>query len=40
VVEAFVGGFFSSQWAEAVAYLLLVTVLLIRPTGLKGVARA
>lgn len=40
VVESFVGGFFSSQWAEAVAYLLLVTVLLIRPTGLKGVARA
>jgi branched-chain amino acid transport system permease protein len=40
VVEAFVGGFFSTQWAEAVAYLLLVTVLLIRPTGLKGVARA
>jgi branched-chain amino acid transport system permease protein len=39
VVEAFVGGFFSTQWAEAVAYLLLVTVLLIRPTGLKGVAR-
>ena len=40
VVEAFVGGFVSTQWAEAVAYLLLVTVLLIRPTGLKGVARA
>lgn len=40
VAESFVGGFFSSQWAEAVAYLLLVTVLLIRPTGLKGVARA
>lgn len=40
VVEAFVGGFFSTQWAEAVAYLLLVIVLLIRPTGLKGVARA
>lgn len=40
VVEAFVGGFISTQWAEAVAYLLLVTVLLIRPTGLKGVARA
>jgi branched-chain amino acid transport system permease protein len=40
VVESFVGGFVSTQWAEAVAYLLLVTVLLIRPTGLKGVARA
>jgi branched-chain amino acid transport system permease protein len=39
VVEAFVGGFASTQWAEAVAYLLLVTVLLIRPTGLKGAAR-
>ena len=40
VVESFVGGFVSTQWAEAMAYLLLVTVLLIRPTGLKGVARA
>ncbi|MDH3309979.1 MAG: branched-chain amino acid ABC transporter permease [Gammaproteobacteria bacterium] len=40
VVESFVGGFISTQWAEAVAYLLLVTVLLVRPTGLKGVARA
>ncbi|MBI3571087.1 MAG: branched-chain amino acid ABC transporter permease [Gammaproteobacteria bacterium] len=38
VVEAYVSGFASSQWAEAVAYLLLVTVLLVRPTGLKGVA--
>jgi branched-chain amino acid transport system permease protein len=40
VVEAYVGGFASSQWAEAVAYLLLVAVLLIRPSGLKGVAYA
>lgn len=40
VVESFVGGFVSTQWAEAVAYLLLVAVLLIRPTGLKGAARA
>jgi len=38
VVEAFVGVIATSQWAEAVAYLLLVTVLLIRPTGLKGIA--
>jgi len=40
VVEALVGGFFSTQWAEATAYLLLVLVLLIRPTGLKGAALA
>lgn len=40
VVEAFVGGFFSTQWAEATAYLLLVLVLLIRPTGLKGATLA
>ncbi len=40
VVEAFVGGFLSTQWAEATAYLLLVLVLLIRPTGLKGAALA
>jgi len=36
LAEAFVGGFMSTQWAEAVAYLLLVLVLIIRPTGLKG----
>lgn len=40
VVEAFVGGFFSTQLAEATAYVLLVAVLLIRPTGLKGMADA
>lgn len=40
VVEAYVGGFVSTQWAEAMAYLLLVLVLLIRPTGLKGAALA
>jgi branched-chain amino acid transport system permease protein len=36
VVEAYVGFFVSTQWAEATAYLLLVTVLLLRPTGLGG----
>lgn len=36
VVEAFVGGLFSTQWADAIAYLLLVIVLLVRPTGLQG----
>lgn len=40
VVEAYVGGLLSTQWAEAVAYLLLVLVLLIRPSGLKGGALA
>ncbi|MCP4698603.1 MAG: branched-chain amino acid ABC transporter permease [Gammaproteobacteria bacterium] len=40
LAEAFVAGFASTQWAEAVAYLLLVLVLLIRPTGLKGMADA
>jgi branched-chain amino acid transport system permease protein len=39
VVESFVGGFVSTQAGEAMAYLLLVTVLLIRPTGLKGAGR-
>jgi len=38
VVEALVGGFATTQWAEAVAYVLLVMVLLLRPTGLKGMA--
>jgi branched-chain amino acid transport system permease protein len=40
VVEAFVGGFVSTQWAEAMAYVLLVLVLVIRPTGLGGAADA
>ncbi len=40
VVESFVGAFVSTQWGEAMAYVLLVAVLLIRPTGLKGAARA
>lgn len=40
VVEALVGGVLSTQWAEATAYLLLVLVLLIRPSGLKGAADA
>lgn len=40
VVEAYVAGFASTEWAEAVAYILLVAVLLIRPSGLKGVAYA
>lgn len=38
VAEALVAGFMTSQWAEGVAYLLLVLVLLFRPTGLKGAA--
>jgi len=40
VVESYVGFFVSTQWAEATAYLLLVTVLLLRPSGLRGVAHA
>jgi len=40
IVESFVGAFVSTQWGEAMAYVLLVAVLLIRPTGLKGAARA
>ncbi len=40
IVEAYVAGFASTEWAEAVAYILLVAVLLIRPSGLKGVAYA
>jgi branched-chain amino acid transport system permease protein len=40
VVEAFVAGFLSTQWAEMVAYVLLLTILIIRPTGLKGAAHA
>ena len=36
LAEAFVGGFFNAQWAEAMAYLLLVLVLLLRPSGLLG----
>lgn len=40
VAEAFVAGFIATQWSEMVAYTLLVLVLLIRPTGLRGIAHA
>jgi branched-chain amino acid transport system permease protein len=40
IIEALIGGIFSTQWADAVAYLLLVMVLLIRPSGLQGVVHA
>lgn len=40
VVEAFIGGFITTQWAAAAAYVLLVLVLMIRPTGLLGRADA
>ncbi|MBF0186658.1 MAG: branched-chain amino acid ABC transporter permease [Magnetococcales bacterium] len=40
VVEAFTAGFISTQWAEGVAYMLLVIILLVRPTGLRGKAHA
>jgi len=40
VAEAFVSGFIATQWSEVVAYSLLVLVLLIRPTGLRGIAYA
>nr|VFJ94534.1 MAG: amino acid/amide ABC transporter membrane protein 1, HAAT family [Candidatus Kentron sp. LFY]VFJ99723.1 MAG: amino acid/amide ABC transporter membrane protein 1, HAAT family [Candidatus Kentron sp. LFY]VFK15126.1 MAG: amino acid/amide ABC transporter membrane protein 1, HAAT family [Candidatus Kentron sp. LFY] len=40
VAEAFVAGFIATQWSEVVAYSLLVLVLLIRPTGLRGIAHA
>nr|VFJ69026.1 MAG: amino acid/amide ABC transporter membrane protein 1, HAAT family [Candidatus Kentron sp. FW] len=40
VAEAFVAGFIATQWSEVVAYTLLVLVLLIRPTGLRGIAHA
>lgn len=40
VVEELVGFFATTQWAEAVAYILLVVVLLVRPTGLKGIGNA
>lgn len=36
LAESFVGGFISTQWAEAVSYALLVLILLIKPTGLRG----
>jgi len=39
LAEALVGGVLSTQWAEAVAYLLLL-VLIVRPTGLLGQADA
>jgi branched-chain amino acid transport system permease protein len=40
LAEAFVGGFLTTHWAEAVAYLLLVLVLILRPAGILGVSDA
>lgn len=40
LVEAFVSGFLTTQWAEAVAYLLLILVLIVRPAGILGKADA
>lgn len=40
VVETFVGGFVTTQWADAAAYLLLVLVLVLRPAGLLGTTHA
>ncbi|MEE9591847.1 MAG: branched-chain amino acid ABC transporter permease [Thermodesulfobacteriota bacterium] len=34
--ESFTAFFLSGQWAQGVAYLLLVLVLLMKPSGLKG----
>jgi branched-chain amino acid transport system permease protein len=36
IAEAYVGFFVSTQWAEATAYLLLVAVLLLWPSGVTG----
>lgn len=40
IIEALIGGIFSTQWADAIAYLLLIMVLLIRPSGLQGAVNA
>jgi branched-chain amino acid transport system permease protein len=36
VVENYGAGVFGNQWMDVVAFLMLVTVLLFRPTGLLG----
>jgi branched-chain amino acid transport system permease protein len=38
VAEAIVGGVWSTTYAEAVAFVILVLVLLIKPSGLLGKA--
>jgi branched-chain amino acid transport system permease protein len=39
VTENLFGAYVSTQWKDALAFVLLVTVLLLRPTGLLGKAR-
>lgn len=36
VIETMVSGFYKSTWRDAVAFLVLILVLLVKPTGLMG----
>jgi branched-chain amino acid transport system permease protein len=39
VVENLFGAYVSTQWKDALAFVVLVGILLVRPTGLLGKAR-
>ncbi len=36
IVQNLVGGYVSTQWRDAVVFLLLLAILLVRPAGLFG----
>ncbi|HVL59135.1 MAG TPA: branched-chain amino acid ABC transporter permease, partial [Burkholderiaceae bacterium] len=36
VLESWVGGFFHIVWQEAIAFIVMIAVLLLRPQGLFG----
>ena len=36
IIESLGAGYGSSQWKDVIAYLLLIFILIIRPTGLLG----
>ncbi|MBS2021100.1 MAG: branched-chain amino acid ABC transporter permease [Deltaproteobacteria bacterium] len=40
LIEQLVSGYFSSQWKDAVAFALLILILLVKPSGLLGRATA
>lgn len=40
LVEAFGGGFLANEWKDAFAFLILIAIIIIKPTGLLGIRGA
>jgi branched-chain amino acid transport system permease protein len=36
VLEALSAGFISSQWTKAIAFIVMVVVLMVKPSGIVG----